>query len=432
MARRAAVIQADARDARARLLADDVVAARSVIAEELADETALKEKRASVEKAVAEARDTETELEDHLRTDSPRLSAAQETWYGLSGLRERLRGTAGLATERVRLAAVEADDQQRLGREPEELEAEARRVREQHQRMAASVAQATAALEQTVSLRHEAESAYTTEERRIAGLLRAAADQREGLARLHGQVNAIQSRAAAAGDEIGRLTEARDEADRRASEAHHAFTVQENEIAGLNAGESGLDAELEAAEAALGAIDERLAQLGRDIHAGERRQAGLSARKEALELGLARKDGAGALLAATDEISGLLGSVAALMNVRAGYETAIAAALGSAADAVAVDHLDNAVSAMQKLKSEDLGRAGMLLDSADLKDDVDDAAWPGLARLRDVRDRRRRRSRLPAAIPATAVVQGRRRRRPRSRQDPRRPGVRRHGGHPRR
>ena len=374
VARRASVIQADARDARARLLADDVVAARSVIDEELADETALKERRDKVEKAKAEALTTETELEDHLRTDSPRLAAAQETWYGLSGLRERLRGTAGLATERVRLAAVEADDQQRLGRDPEELEAEARRVREQLERMAASVAEASAGLKQTVALRDEAEASYASEERRIAGLLRAAADQREGLARLHGQVNAIKSRAAAAGDEIGRLTAAREEADQRAGEAHHAFTVQENEIAGLNAGESGLDAELEAAESALGAIDERLGRLGREIHSAERHQSGLSARKEALELGLARKDGAGALLAATDEISGLLGSVAALMSVRVGYETSISAALGSAADAVAVDHLDTAVSAMEMLKSEDLGRAGMLLGG----DQLDDADWPGL------------------------------------------------------
>ena len=62
----------------------------------------------------------------------------------------------------------------------------------------------------------------------------------------------------------------------------------------------------------------------------------LAARKDALELGLNRKDGAGALLAATDSVSGLLGSVAALLSVRAGYETAVAAALGSAADAVAV------------------------------------------------------------------------------------------------
>ena len=145
VARRAAGIQAAVRDARARLLADDVVRAQTVIAEELADETALKERRHEVEQAVAEARLRETELEDQLREDSPRLSAAQETWYSLSGLRERFRGTAGLATERIRLAAVESDDHA-TGRDPEELEADARRAREQLVELGAGVATATEAL----------------------------------------------------------------------------------------------------------------------------------------------------------------------------------------------------------------------------------------------------------------------------------------------
>src|SRR5690348_4307001 len=122
VARRAAVIQADARDARARILADDIVTARGAIAEELADETALKERRAKVDHAISEARAHEAELEESLRADSPRLAAAQETWYALSGLRERIRGTAGLAAERTRQAAVDAEDR-RIGRDPAELEA---------------------------------------------------------------------------------------------------------------------------------------------------------------------------------------------------------------------------------------------------------------------------------------------------------------------
>ncbi|MET0821550.1 MAG: chromosome segregation protein SMC, partial [Aeromicrobium sp.] len=373
VARRAAVIQADVRDARARLLADDIVTARTTIETELADEAALKQRRQSVEQAIAAAREQETELEDQLREDSPRLSAAQETWYGLSGLRERLRGTAGLANERIRLAAVEADDR-REGRDPEELEAEARRAQEQHEQLSAGVAQATEALEAVIAERGEAETAYTAEERRVAGLLRAAADQREGLARLHGQVNALKSRATAAGEEIGRLTVARDEAEARAADAQRKFTALENEIAGLNAGESGLDEKLEAAEADLEQATAGLTTIAGQLNEAERQQAGLAARKEALELGLSRKDGAGALLAATDEISGLLGSVAALLTVRSGFEAAIAAALGSAADAVAVDHLDTAVTAMRRLKSEDLGRAGMLLGGGE----VDDSTWPGL------------------------------------------------------
>ncbi len=186
-------------------------------------------------------------LEDQLREDSPRLAAAQETWYSLSGLRERFRGTAGLANERVRLAAVEAEDR-RVGRDPEVLEAEAREAQAKHEQLDAGVSEATESLEQVIAAKDEAEAAYTAEERRVAGLLRAAADQREGLARLHGQVNSLKSRATAAGEEIGRLTVARDEAELRATDAQREFSSLENTIAGLNAGESGLDEELEAAE----------------------------------------------------------------------------------------------------------------------------------------------------------------------------------------
>ena len=374
VARRAVTIQADVRDARARLLADDIVTARTTIAEEMADEAALKERRAAVEHAVAAARQQETELEDRLREDSPALSAAQETWYALSGLRERLRGTSGLATERVRLAAVESDDRP-TGRDPEELEAEARRVEEQHRAMTTSVEEARAALEAVVAERTEAEATYGEEERRVAGLLRAAADRREGLARLRGQVNALKSRAEAADAEVERLGAARDEALRRADEAQKAFAAREGEIAGLSQGESGLDEELEAAEAVLADVEGRARELQVAEQDASRRQAALAARVEALETGLARKDGAGALLAASDEISGLLGSVAALLAVRPGFEAAIASALGSAADAVAVDHVDTAVTAMELLKSEDLGRAGLLLGG---EADVDDRDWPGL------------------------------------------------------
>jgi chromosome segregation protein len=373
VARRAAGIQAEVRDARARLLADDVVRAQTVITEELADEAALKQRREDAEQAVALARQRETELEDALREDSPRLSAAQETWYSLSGLRERFRGTAGLATERIRLAAVEGDDRP-TGRDPEELEADARRAREQLTELAAGVSAATEELETVIAGRTEAEAAYTEEERRVAGLLRAAADKREGLARLHGQVNALRSRATAAEDEIGRLTAARAEAEERASTAQREFTALENRIAGLDAGETGLDAELEDAEAELDRLTEQLQALTTQEQDAQRAQAALAARREALELGLERKDGVGALLAATGEISGMLGSVAALLAVRDGYETAIASALGSASDAVAVDQVSTAVTALEKLKSEDLGRAGMLLGGGD----VDDSTWPGL------------------------------------------------------
>ena len=184
----------------------------------------------------------------------------------------------------------------------------------------------------------------------------------------------MRSRASAAEQEIGRLTTAKAEVEDRAAAAQREFTGLENKIAGLDVGESGLDAELETAEAELERLTAELSALSAQEQDAKRAQAALQARREALELGLERKDGVGALLAATGEISGLLGSVAALLSVRDGYETAIASALGSASDAVAVDQVSTAVTALEKLKSEDLGRAGMLLGGGD----VDDSTWPGL------------------------------------------------------
>jgi chromosome segregation protein len=60
--------------------------------------------------------------------------------------------------------------------------------------------------------------------------------------------------------------------------------------------------------------------------------------------------------------------------VRAGHEAAVAAALGSAADAVVVTGADAAVDAITHLKADDLGRAGLLLGGAPAQT----RDWPGL------------------------------------------------------
>ena len=375
VARRAAAVQADVRDARARLLADDLVRATASLEQEMADETVLLERRERVEADTEAARQTEALLEAELREDLPALAKAQETWFALSGLRERLHGTRSLASERVRNAAGAAEDPiEHGGRDPEQLEAEAGRVRSQEQEIGAEVERHRAAMDVAVQARKGAEEAAADEERRIAGLQRAAADRREGLARLHGQVNALKSRAAAAADEVGRLSLAREDAVARADRAQRDFTALETRVAGLDAGEEGLDAEHEGATAALDDIEELLAKLRDEATRSDRDRSSLAARKEGLELGLNRKDGAGALLAASDSVSGLLGSVAALLSVRTGYEAAIAAALGSAADAVAVSDADAAIGAIGHLRGEDLGRAGLLLGGAPAQD----RDWPGL------------------------------------------------------
>ncbi len=363
VARRAAVIQADLRDARLRLLADDLVGLRSTLEAEVADETALRLRRAEVEQALAAAQGREAELEIALAEGAPLLARAQETWYRLSGLRERLRGLGDVAGERARRLAEVQQEEERPGRDPEALDAEAGEARAQEAGLITEAAELAAVLAAAEAARGEAERRFAEEERRVAGVLRAAADRREGMARLTGQAGAARSRVEARDAETARLTAAREEARARADRAQAEFAAIEGQVAGLDEGEVDLDVEHESAAEAVAAAEAEVAALREEERAAERERSTAAARREALELGLARKDGAGALLAASGRVSGLLGSVAALVHVRAGYEAAVAAALGAAADAVAVADVDAAVDAIRLLKDDDGGRAPLLVGS---------------------------------------------------------------------
>ncbi len=81
------------------------------------------------------------------------------------------------------------------------------------------------------------------------------------------------------------------------------------------------------------------------------------------------------MLAAGERLSGVLGTVAALVRVQHGYEAAVAAALGPLADAVAVGSVSQAVDAVTLLKADDAGRASMLVGGAAAPDR---STWPSL------------------------------------------------------
>ena len=378
VARRAAVIQADLRDARLRLLADDLTELRTAYEKETADDTAIRELRATLEREYAESQARETELEHDIQELVPHLAAAQETWYRLSSLRERLRGTAQLAGERVRnltQLAQGAEANERRGRDPEDMEREAERIREQEETIAEEIAEAQRVLAEAVHRRGESENALAMEERRLAAAVRSAADRRENLAKLAGRVGAVKSRSGAAQAELDRLQEAHDEARGRAAAVQREYDLLKAEVEGIDGGD-GLDAEVEVATEAVATAEDTLTTLRAAERDAERERAAMAARKEALELGLNRKDGAGALLAATDRLSGLLGSVAAILTVAQGAEAAVAAALGLAADAVAVSSADSAVNAIRLLKAEDKGRAAIIVGGAPADDRF--AEWPQL------------------------------------------------------
>ncbi|MFE7382980.1 chromosome segregation protein SMC [Streptomyces zhihengii] len=376
VARRAAVIQADLRDARLRLLADDLVRMREALRSEIADEAELKRRKESAEAELKAALAREAALEDEVRRLAPRLTRAQQNYYDLSQLAERVRGTVSLADARVR-SATDRPAEERRGRDPEDMEREAARVREQEAELTAALEAAEHALEDTVAHRAELERQLTVEERRLRDVARSIADRREGLARLNGQVNAARSRAASAQAEIDRLAAARDEAQERAASAQEEYEELKAEVDGLDADDSALAGEHEAAKRDLAAAEAALTGAREELTSAERRRAAVAARREALALGLRRKDGTGVLLGAGDRLGGLLGPAAELLTVTPGYEIPVAAALGSAADAVAVTGTGTAAEAIRLLRKQDGGRAAMLLAGAGSGEDPPPGEQPG-------------------------------------------------------
>ncbi|XVV37390.1 chromosome segregation protein SMC [Streptomyces sp. CA-100214] len=360
VARRAAVIQADLRDARLRLLADDLVRLREALRAEIADEAALKERKEAAERELGKALRREADLEDEVRRLTPRLQRAQQTWYELSQLAERVRGTVSLAEARVK-SATSAPPEERRGRDPEELEREAARVREQEAELEAALEAAEHALEDTVAHRADLERELAQEERRLKDAARAIADRREGLARLSGQVGAARSRAAAAQAEIERLAEARDESRERAAAAQEEYETLQAEVDGLDADDQELAERHDAAKHGLAEAEAALGAAREAATVAERERAATRARHEALALGLRRKDGTGAVLAAKDRLTGLLGPAAELLTVTPGHEVALAAAFGAAADALAVTSPAAAADAIRLLRKQDAGRAALLL-----------------------------------------------------------------------
>ena len=358
VARRANVIQTDVRDAGLRLLADDLHTLVTAYEQEIADESALRERRALVEAELANLQAEEAVREAAALADAPALTVAQETWFALSSLRERLAGTVGMAQERVRSLAPEPEEERR-GRAPDELESEARAMRGQEAELNREVEDQRAALSLAVSARTAAEALLATAEQELRAAVRAAADRREGLVRLQGQVNAARSRTEARSSEIDRLRGQASAARERAAHSEQEFRTLESSIAGLDAGEVDLDSGYEVAQSDLAEVDARLAGLTSREAEVERSRAALAARVEALAPMVAVADATWELAAGA--VPGVSGTVAGALRVDPGFEVAIGAALGASADAAIADGDAAAVGALGWLTEGDRGRAGVVV-----------------------------------------------------------------------
>jgi chromosome segregation protein len=379
MARKAAVIQAELRDARLRLLADDYVTLAADLARDEADEAAVLTLRTALEAEVGQARAREAELDQAAQQASAVLSRAQETWFSLSSLSERLRSTQHLAAQRHTLLTEATAEPERPGRDPDELDRQADELREEEDGLNERLAAGREVLSAVSAERTAAERELAAAERRLAEGAKNATARAGRVARLREQVGAADSRSAAAREEMDRLEVSAAEARERATLAQDEYEDVRELSGGGDEDRSELAAAHEQAAATLSQHAERTKVLRTADRETARDLAARRARAETLAEAARRGvDASGAVLADPTRFAGVIGSFAARLRVAEGYEVAIAAALGAAAEAVAVAGLDAAAGILATLRDADAGSAALVITRANTVITRANTATPGV------------------------------------------------------
>lgn len=288
VARKASIIQSDVRDAKLRLMADDMLRMRNEMELEVADENVLRQRKEQVESELNSARSREIELDAIAASENPQLIAAQENFYRLTAQREQIRAVQNLSSERARFLSEEAEEAKASGRDPVLLDQEAQQLRNEEKELANNVNKSQEQLDTDSNLLKAIEDKLALEESRVSAALRAIADQREGTARQEGHINGLRSRIDATSGEVNRLTEARNSVEQRLKNYRENFATIETQISSLAASEPGLDSLFEKLKVEMKNSEKDLKVLTEKLQSTEKLRAGslgrLTAFKEITEL----------------------------------------------------------------------------------------------------------------------------------------------------
>ena len=357
VAKEAASIAATVRDARARLLADEVVELRTAITAFSRSESERKSERIVLQEQLDQAKLRVGRLEQAQLGDA--VDGARRTAFGLESVQERLRGLFNLANQRLSLLGQQVDNP--LGGSTTS-ESAVQDARAEADRLAETVAEAEEAVGAAAAATATAKASLDSLDEEISAQSALVSRHSLELAGLAARVDVARTSLASARGELLRQQNALEAAEQRRDSTRAEFVALEAEAATSDEGDGSLDAAYEAAEAAVSSIQAEIEALRDEVHVAERERDALAARSSALSLAVEQKDGSNALVGA--KLSGIRGLVAEHVRIEPGFEAAIAAALGSLADAVLADSREAAFDALEHSASKDFGRVEVVVSDA--------------------------------------------------------------------
>ncbi|CAN5486046.1 chromosome segregation protein SMC [soil metagenome] len=356
IARDAQTIAAVVRDARARLLADEVVELRAAITAVSRSESERKTERLVLQEQLDQAKLRQARLEQTMTGDS--VDAARRIAFGLEQVQDHLRSLFTLANQRLSLLGQQAELPGMTTTISPRIVEDAR---DEAARLAAGVAEVDAVLGRASATAATARASLDSLDEEISAQSSLISQHDLEQGRLSGQVDAAESRRAATRAELDRQRAALEAAEQRREQARAALRELEGEV-----DEGGSDVELaaavETADTLVKQLQAEVEVLRDELHASERERDALAARTSALSMAVEQKDGSASIMSA----GGIRGLVAEHVQVPVGYDVALAAALGTLADAVLADSRDAGLAALGQARDADAGRVEIVVaDGAD-------------------------------------------------------------------
>jgi chromosome segregation protein len=355
IAREAQTIAAIVRDARARILADDVFQLRDALTRFSRSESERKSERIVLQEQMDQARLRVARIEQAMVGDA--VDHARQTAFALEQVQDHLRGLYTLANQKLALLGQQSEVSGGGVTISESMVTDARA---EAARLRDDVTAAEAAVGSAAGVTATAKASLDSLDEEIS--FQSALVSRHDLevARLAGQIDVAQSRLVATQGELVRQQAALAEAEERREATRSEFVALEAEAATTDAGDGRLDKIYEEAETQVGGLQASIETMRDDLHALERERDALAARTSALSMAVDQKDGSASIVGTP----GIRGLVAEHVRVTPGYEAAIAAGLGTLADAVLADDHDSALSALGRARASDAGRVEIVVADA--------------------------------------------------------------------
>ena len=352
IARRASLIQARVRDAKARLLADDLAIARDRLQRGSDDADVQHERLAHLQEEETLRSADIRRLEEEERLRHPQVAQAMEEWQSLTAIAQRLDATMTIARERVLThsqpeLAPQTED-------PASLDERAQAASHEDAQILQRVQSAQNRVDEALRLRGEAERLDDEAQRALAQANRLLADYREASARLSAGLASAASRLDAAHAEAKRAkTQAEAAREREAKAAQEAQAYSEDNPSNDSLASKALNAAQKTREEAREKVDALLAR-ERDARA---ERARWEARRDALAQTLTPSDGTASFM----EAKGSMGDLPSGVHVDAGYENAIAQLLFPFSDALVMDTREHAWENLRDADERGQGQVRFLI-----------------------------------------------------------------------